>query len=283
MRKPSAESDSMRFRIDDVRLIQAELLTGQTGVKITDVSIPEMTDEQVAEVKGLASEYCVAVLPGQPLTPEQHIQFVGRLDPIMFTPGEIPHPQWSDLNEVKLSSTSTLPPTNGFHTDTSFVERPPSYTCLLPRRLSSRGGDTVFANQYMAYEALSPVMQNMLKAVRFKHKAAQLKHLDEAPEHPVSHPAVRTHPISNRKSLYITQPQRCSEVEGMTHKESANLLEFLYAHGQHVYAMYRHHWQMDDVVLWDNRCTLHAGVFDHGDEERLMHRVMCQGEIPYES
>ena len=82
------ESDTKRFRINDVRLIHAELLTGQTGVRITDISIPEMTDEQVAEVKGLVSEYCVAVLPSQPLTPEQHIEFVGRLDPIMFTPGE---------------------------------------------------------------------------------------------------------------------------------------------------------------------------------------------------
>ena len=277
------ESGDNRFGIDDVRLVKAELMTGQTGVRVTGTSIPEMSDEQIAELKGLVSEYCVAVLPGQPVTPEQHIEFVSRLDPIMFTPGEVPHPKWPDLNEVNLASTTTLPPTNGFHTDTSFVERPPSYTCLLPRKMSSHGGDTVFANQYMAYEALSPVMQNMLRGLRFKHNAAQLKRLDEAPTEPVSHPAVRTHPITGRKALYITQPQRCSEVEGMKPKESANLLEFLYAHCQHVYAMYRHRWQRDDVVVWDNRCTLHTGVFDHGDEDRVMHRVMCQGEVPYET
>jgi taurine dioxygenase len=279
----SDAADGERFSTCDARLVLAELMTGQTGVKITGTAIPDMSDDEIVEVKRLISEYCVAVLPNQPLTPEEHVAFARRLDPITFTPGEVPHPQWPDINEVNLPSTSTLPPSNGFHTDTSFVERTPSYTCLLPRKISSHGGDTVFANQYMAYEALSPVMQRMLKGVRFKHSAAQLKRLDEAPQEPVWHPAVRTHPITGRKAIYITQPSRCNEVEGMRPKESANLLEFLYAHCQHVYAMYRHRWQPNDVVIWDNRCTLHAGVFDHSDEERLMHRVMCQGEAPYET
>ncbi|MFL2529326.1 MAG: TauD/TfdA dioxygenase family protein [Candidatus Azotimanducaceae bacterium] len=284
MRKSGIDNaDRKRFSYKDARSLNAELLTGQTGVRITGVSVSEMSDQQVTELKTLISEYCVAVLPSQPLLPEDQLSFVGRLDPITFTPGEQRHPQWPNLNVVSLSSTSTLPPINGFHTDTSFVRQPPSYTTLSPKKISSHGGDTVFVNQYMAYEALSPVMQGMLTGLRFRHNAAQLKHLDEAPSEPVWHPAVRTHPITGRKAIYITQPKRCSEVEGMKPKESKHLLEFLYAHCQHIYSMYRHRWKPDDFVIWDNRCSMHTGVFDHGDEERVMHRVMCQGEAPYES
>ena len=74
---------------------------------------------------------------------------------------------------------------------------------------------------------------------------------------------------------------RCSEAEGMTAKESRNLIEFLYAHSQNIYAMYRHRWQPGDVVIWDNRCTLHAGVYDHAGQTRVLHRVMCRGERPF--
>ena len=263
--------------------LNAELLTGQTGVRITGVNISEIREDQVLELKQLVSEYCVGVFPDQSLSPDEQLRFVERLDPLTFTPGEQRHSQLRHLNVVSLSSTSTLPPINGFHTDTSFVPRPPSYTTLLPKKLSSHGGDTVFVNQYMAYEALSPVMQRMLRGLRFRHNAAQLKNVDEAPNEPVWHPAVRMHPITGRKAIYITQPNRCSEVEGMKPKESKHLLEFLYAHCQHIYAMYRHRWQPNDFVVWDNRCSMHTGVFDHGDEERIMHRVMCQGEEPYES
>ncbi len=266
--------------IDNCKLVQAELLTGQTGVRLTGVDIPEMTDDQLAEVKGLISQYCVAVLPNQFISPDEHLAFVGRFDPITFTPGNDPHPEWPDIHVVNLASTSTLPPMNGFHTDTSFVERPPSYTSLSPQKLPARGGDTVFTNQYMAYEALSPVMKKMLTGLRLKHVVSHVTRPEDAPD-PVWHPAVRTHPITGRKALYLTQPQRCFEAEGMKPRESANLIEFLYAHSQHIYAMYRHRWQPGDFVIWDNRCSMHGGVFDHGEDERIMHRVMCQGEKPY--
>ena len=118
MRKSGIDNaDRKRFSYKDARSLNAELLTGQTGVRITGVSVSEMSDQQVTELKTLISEYCVAVLPSQPLLPEDQLSFVGRLDPITFTPGEQRHPQWPNLNVVSLSSTSTLPPINGFHTD----------------------------------------------------------------------------------------------------------------------------------------------------------------------
>lgn len=260
--------------------LQAELLTGQTGIRISGVRIPDMNDAQIEEVKRLISEYCVGVFPDQFLAPNEQVEFVGRFDPITFTPGEDPHPDWPGVHVVARPGNPSLPVINGFHTDTCFVERPPSYTSLSAVQLPERGGDTAFANQYMAYEALSPVMQEWLSGLRFKHVVSGTKRPEDVPD-PVWHPAVRTNPVSGRKALYVTLPVRCIEAEGMTPKESDNLIEFLYNHSQNIYAMYRHRWQPGDLVMWDNRCTLHAGVYDHGEQARVLHRVMCRGERPF--
>ena len=72
-----------------------------------------------------------------------------------------------------------------------------------------------------------------------------------------------------------------SEAEGMTPQEGSNLISFLYEHSQNIYTMYRHRWQPGDLVMWDNRCTLHAGVYDHGEQPRTLYRVMCEGERPF--
>mgnify|MGYP001445237777 CR=1 FL=1 len=140
------EKDSKETTLVETKTLNTELLTGQTGVRITGLAISEICEDQVSEIKRLVSEYCVGVFPGQTLSPEEQLRFVERLDPLTFTPGEQRHSQWPNLNVVSLSSTSTLPPINGFHTDTSFVPQPPSYTTLFPKLLSSRGGDTVFVN-----------------------------------------------------------------------------------------------------------------------------------------
>ena len=260
--------------------LRAEPMTAHTGVRITGVPIGQMTDSQIEEVRRLISQYCVGVFPAQHLSPEQQARFVARFHPLTFTPGEDRHPQWPDVHVIARPG-NAQPPINGFHTDTCFVERPPSYTSLSAVELPPVGGDTVFANQYLAYESLSPVMQRWLAGLRFKHVVTGTKRPEEVPN-PVWHPAIRTNPVTNRKALYVTLPMRCIEAEGMTPAEGRNLIAFLYAHSQNIYAMYRHRWQTGDLVMWDNRCTLHAGVYDHGDAPRTLHRVMCEGERPFE-
>ena len=260
--------------------LRAELLTGQTGVRITGVAVDDMTDAQIEAVRRLVSTYCVAVFPDQFVTPQQHVAFVRRFHPITFTPGEDRHLDWPDVHVIARPG-NDLPPINGFHTDTCFVERPPSYTSLAAVELPPTGGDTVFANLYIAYEGLSPVMQRWLSGLRFKHVVTGTKRPEEVPN-PVWHPALRTNPVTGRKALYVTLPMRCIEAEGMTQREGKNLIAFLYEHAQNIYAMYRHRWQPGDLVMWDNRCTLHAGVYDHGDAPRTLYRVMCEGERPFE-
>ena len=260
--------------------IHSELLTGHTGIRITGVPVLEMTDEQVAEVKHLISSHCVGVFPQQFLGPQEQLDFLSRFDPITFTPGEDEHPDWPKVHVIARPG-NAQPPISGFHTDTCFVERPPSYTSLSAIELPEIGGDTVFANQYLAYDALSDVMKAFLSGLRFKHVVSGTKRPEEVPN-PVWHPAIRTNPITNRKALYVTFGARCIEAEGMTPQEGANLITFLYEHSQNVYTQYRHQWQPGDLVVWDNRCTLHAGVYDHGEQTRTLYRVMVEGEPPFE-
>ena len=132
-----------------------------------------------------------------------------------------------------------------------------------------------------AYDTLSDVMKGFLKGLRFKHVVSGTDHPGAVPD-PVWHPAVRTHPITERKALYVTFAARCIEAEGMTAEEGANLISFLYRHSCKDHAMYRHRWSVGDFVMWDNRCSLHAAVYDHGDQPRTLYRVMSGGEKPYE-
>ena len=261
--------------------IQADVIGGQTGVCITGCQLASLTDDQLAEIQNLISTYCVAVFPGQFLTPEAQLRFMGRLGPIMMTPGNDPHPEYADIQIVKNRGSAGTLTSGPFHTDTCFVKRPPSYSSLNGIEVPEQGGDTVFLNQYLAYENLSQVMQGLLAGLRFKHVVSGTDRPEAVPD-PVWHPAVRTIPVTARKALYVTMPIRCIEAEGMTPAEGEHLIAFLYEHSQQLHTMYRHRWWRGDFVVWDNRCSLHAAVADHGDRPRTLYRVMCQGEQPYE-
>lgn len=262
--------------------MSAQLLSGHTGVRITGISIPDMTDEQIEEVRRLVSEYCVAVFPDQHLGPEDHVAFIARFGPVTVTPGTDLHPDYENVNVVANRGEAERPVSGGFHTDTCFVAKPPSYTSLNAIEVPEHGGDTVFANQYLAYDSLSDVMKGWLTGLRFKHVVSGTPRPEAVPD-PVWHPAVRTNPVTGRKALYVTFAARCIEAEGMTPKEGENLITFLYQHSLAQHAMYRHRWQVGDLVMWDNRCALHAAVYDHGDQPRTLYRVMCEGEQPYEA
>lgn len=261
--------------------INVELMSGYTGVRITGVKITDMTDDQIEEVRHLIASYCVAVLPNQFLAPEDHVAFIERFAPVVVTPGVDLHPDYENMHVVANRGDSGPPVSGGFHTDTCFIERPPSFTSLNAIEIPEHGGDTVFVNQYLAYDSLSSVMQGWLKGLRLKHVVSGTARPEEVPD-PVWHPAVRTNPVTNRKALYVTYAARCIEAEGMTIKEGQSLISFLYQHSLVHHAMYRHQWQPGDMVIWDNRCSLHAAVYDHGQQPRTLYRVMCEGERPYE-
>ena len=268
-------------RVRNESTLTTKLVSGYTGVSITGVSIPELNDSSVEAVRQLISKHCVAVFPNQHIRPREQVAFLSRLGPVIVTPGVEPHPEFENVNVVANRGDPDKPFSGGFHTDTCFVENPPSFTSLSAIEVPEHGGDTIFCNQYLAYDALSDVMKRWLKGLRLKHVASGLDRPEAVPD-PVWHPAVRTNPVTGRKALYVTYSSRCIEAEGMTKVEGETLIALLYQNSLMPHAMYRHRWNVGDFVIWDNRCTLHVAVYDHGEQPRTLYRVMCAGERPYE-
>ncbi len=260
---------------------EVERLSGYTGVSVRGVDLRNAGDGDVEMLRQLTSEHCVAVFPGQFLEPGEQLQLISRLGRVMHTPGVEMRTEYEHVHAVANRGDVNNPTSGGFHTDTCFVQRPPSFTSLSAAEVPEHGGDTIFANQYLAYSSLSPVMQSWLHGLRLKHVVSGTDHPEAVPD-PVWHPAVRTNPVTGRKALYVTYAARCIEAEGMTAAEGTNLINFLYQHSLAQHAMVRHRWQAGDFVIWDNRCSLHAAVYDHGDQPRVLYRVMCEGEEPFE-
>jgi taurine dioxygenase len=165
-----------------------------------------------------------------------------------------------------------------WHADSSWDKRPPTHAFLHAKVLPDVGGDTLFANQCAAFDGLSPAMQKMLSSLRAVHRTPQYR-FDEGSGTEAVHPVITTHPETGRKVLYVNL-SATREFEGMTAQESRGLLEFLFDHQVRPEFVYRHRWALGDVVMWDNRCTLHYAVNDYEDAPRELVRVSIVGPPP---
>lgn len=260
-------------------LMQHRLLTGSTGVEITDIQVAEASDQEIEDIRQLVGDFCVAAFPGQHLHPTDQVAFAKRFGPLLWTPGEEENTEFPDIlqfaNEGRAAHRTGV-----FHTDTCFIAEPPSFTMLSAVVAPEHGGDTLFSNQYLAYDALSPAWRELLDRRQVRHVPSGVANPDEVPTDPVWHPAVRRHPVTGRLALYTTLPDRNVEIEGMSDDETALIITFLYEQAHAIDRIYRHRWSTGDLVMWDNRCTQHAAVHDHGDQTRIMNRVMVAGEAP---
>jgi taurine dioxygenase len=179
-----------------------------------------------------------------------------------------------------------------WHADTIYQERPPLGTLLLARELPPYGGDTIFANQYLAYEALSPGMQRLLEglvAVNSSAKADVTRtREDRIADHGsegarkvlvAEHPAVRTHPETGRKALYVNAAHTL-RFRDLSEEESAPLLDYLFRHQVRPEFTCRFTWQPGSLAFWDNRAVQHNPVNDYHGFRRLMHRITLAGDAP---
>ena len=176
-----------------------------------------------------------------------------------------------------------------WHTDDSFMREPCSLTMLYGVVVPSRGGDTQFTNMYAAYEDLPAETKariDPLKVVHKYHSSRKLTYVSTRPAEEMAampeatHPLVRTHPETHRKSLYLN-PNRMEYVVGLERAESDRLLDELISHATQMKYQYRHAWRLGDIVIWDNRCTMHKANADYPEgERRLMHRVIVAGTEP---
>lgn len=242
------------------------------GARLGDFRVEALDERKVAGMRQLLAEHGVVILPGQHVDDDEFLQFLRSFGPTMFTVGETPVPGYPELNVISNVGRLT-PPRSSFHTDTSYVRKPPAYTALRAVTVPARGGHTLFTNQYSAYATLPAGVREQLQGRTITHVVTGLD-LGKDKETSAAHPIVRVHPISGRPYLYLSTPQRCAQLSGMSAQLAAETVAFLFHHSTRGSNVYRHEWTPGDVVIWDNRCVLHRA--DHIDVvgDRVMHRGM---------
>jgi taurine dioxygenase len=276
------------------RHIEVKPVAGALGAEIEGVDMSRDLDaEVVEEVRHALLEHLVIFLRGQKVTPPQQVAFARRF-------GEpVEYPQLKGLPEapmitpvVKLEHERSN--FGGiWHSDTTYMKSPPMGSMLLAVEIPPYGGDTMFANQYLAYESLSDGLKKTLDGligVSSSAKADVSKTREEAlsratgsgatPNHlEAGHPLVRTHPETGRKALFASVAHT-SHIQGWTEKESLPLLQFLWDHQTRPEFTCRFRWQVGSVAFWDNRCAMHNPINDYHGFRRVMHRVTLAGDTP---
>jgi taurine dioxygenase len=259
-------------------LIQVRPLSGCIGLEVTGVSLSSPLDDVTLHAlhDAFLSSDGVLVIPGQFLTPAQQHDFAVRWGTPIVTPHLVQHsyPGYPDVLRVTNTGKANAV-TEAWHCDSIFLPEPPPITILAAQDMPAAGGDTMWANQYVAFQRLSSGMQRMLRGIRGRFVGTQPSSESGGPrEVEALHPIARVHPETDRVALLAGHPgDSLVSLEDMTPAESRPLLEFLYLHATQPDLIYRHHWRQGDVVMWDNRCTLHYAVHDYGEATRTLSRV----------
>ncbi len=272
--------------------MKAQRIAGALGAEIAGIGLAEATDRDIAEIRRIWLEHLVVFFRDQRLTGEQYMAFARRIGKPIEYPFVKGLPGFPEIIEVKKLEHEKVNFGGVWHSDTAYLEVPPMASMLLAREIPPYGGDTLFANMYLAYEALSPGMKAMLEKLvavnssakadvtrtredRIKTDASDKAGRDLVAEHPV----VRTHPETGRKALYVNFAHTV-RFKDMTEKESAPLLDFLFQHQIRPEFTCRFAWQVGSLALWDNRCAQHNPVNDYHGYRRVMHRITLEGDKP---
>ncbi len=273
-------------------MIEARRISGALGAEIqgVDLSVP-LNEILVKEIRKIFLENLVVFFRGQNLTPAQFMAFARQFgEPVEYplVKGLEGYPK---IIEVKKLEHERVAFGGIWHTDTAYLERPPMASMLLAREVPPFGGDTLFANMYLAYETLSEGLKKLLsglKALNSSAKADASKTREDVLKHSgkkeknnflAEHPVVRTHPETGRKALYVNSGHTVRFV-GWTEEESAPLLRFLFEFQTKPEFTCRFAWQPGSIALWDNRCVQHNPVNDYHGYRRVMHRITLAGDVP---
>ncbi|MEM8579262.1 MAG: TauD/TfdA family dioxygenase [Pseudomonadota bacterium] len=202
------------------------------------------------------------------------VRFLGQIGPLMFTDGEVPVDGHPDLNVVTNAGRTTKPK-SVLHSDTTYVDRPPSFSALIAVEVPDQGGATLFTDQYAAFEALEATLRVYLTGARVLHGPTDVPEVEA-----VCHPLLRRNPLTGRTALFLTARARLRRLVLADGTDRSDLLDMLYAHSSTFQPPRAHRWRAGDVVLWDNRCTLHAADHSAVVGTRTLYRGMVRGEVP---
>ncbi|MEM7465891.1 MAG: TauD/TfdA family dioxygenase [Pseudomonadota bacterium] len=254
-------------------MLEITPLTPAIGAVISGIDISQgLTDEQVGEIRQAYLNHSVIFFRDQSLSPDQLVKFSARFGKISFYPFVEGMPEHPEVVEVVKRKDEKVNFGGLWHTDTSYLERPPMGSVLYAKQVPAAGGDTLFANMYLAYDMLSDGMKALLEdkrticsaekpdaAVTRVHRIAESpKDADEIVTE-ASHPIVRTHPETGRKALYCSDAHSI-RIDGLTAEESRPILQYLYSLQQRPEISCRWHWENGSVAFWDNRCAQHNAL-----------------------
>jgi taurine dioxygenase len=246
------------------------------GIEANEISISDITDRDLASLKHFIANHGLLVFRKQAVSDTDFVAFLSRLGSMTFTAGEIPVSHQPDLNVVS-NIGRDLPPRSVFHTDTSYVARPPAFTALRAVTIPASGGATLFSDQYRAYETLPSTVKEQLAKARVLHVMSGLA-LDDSQKNQSWHPLFLRHPLTGRLALFLSTPERCQAISGMAVDKAQRLVRLLYQHSIRHYRLYRHRWQPGDIAIWDNRCTMHRADHSRVIGDRVFHRGLVLGE-----
>lgn len=268
-------------------------ITGVFGVELSDGHIGDCVDG--SWLNGLLEEHRVLVLRDQHVSHAEQVavaRAMGELTPAHpVVPGHPDHPEILVLDGAQGGRNAR------WHTDVTFITAPPAASVLVGDVLPASGGDTMFADTRSAYERLSPPIRVAIDGLEAVHRISPLAYWGEpfdsalsrddaadllaqaATVVPVIHPVVRVHPTTGRPSLFVN-PGFTTHIIGLSRIESDGLLRLLYEHMTQPDVVLRHRWRSGDVVIWDNRATMHYATDDYGTAERRMRRVTLRGGLP---
>ena len=273
--------------------MQVRPIAGALGAEIHGVDLSqELGDNPVGAIRQALLDHLVVFFRDQPLTPARFLAFAQRFGRPVEYPFVNGIEGFPHIIEVKKLEHETVNFGGVWHSDTTYLERPPMGSLLLAREVPPRGGDTLFANQYLAYESLSEGLRRTLQGLRGVSDSAKADVTRTREDRVKSdgsaaarrrltaeHPVVRTHPETGRKALYVNvaHTQRFAD---MTEAESAPLLEYLFQHQVRPEFTCRFGWAPGSLAFWDNRAAQHYPINDYHGFRRVMHRVTLAGDRP---
>jgi taurine dioxygenase len=269
--------------------LDVHLLSPTIGAEVRGVDLAsELDDDVIAAIRALWLDRLVLFFPDQELTPEAQAAFARRFGAV--TEGHPVEPTLDDHPDV-LPIDSVKDRTNFWHTDVTFMSKPPMASMLRAVVLPPVGGDTMWADTRAAYDTLAEPLRQFcetLVAIHFDPYYAGVVAAGDGNVWdgtklerlwPVEHPVVRVHPETGRSNLFVN-PQFTVGLKGFPGPQADAFLRLLYDHMTQPELIVRYRWQPGTLAFWDNRTTMHYGIYDYGDERRIMHRVTLRGDRP---
>jgi taurine dioxygenase len=282
------------------RHIETQKIAGSLGAEVSGVNLAEdLPDEVLAEIRAALLENLVIYFRDQDLSPERQLAFARRWGEIHLHPFMVGMEGIPEVLRIVKTPSDKKNFGGSWHTDQMFSPQPALGTILYAVEVPSVGGDTMFTNQYLAYESLSDGMKSLIGGLNtvcvgdnfkknngksrkemYARQMSQMVVKDPGDVQTTSvHPLVRTHPETGRKALYIGG--HVQYFDGMTDEESQPLIDFLMKHSIRPEFVCRVKWEKGTLAFWDNRCTQHFAVNDYPAETRIMHRVTVRGDTPF--